>query len=196
GALTLVVGDLWAKGAQGAYYAFRMRRAFRRAASESASPASILSALNDTLADDLEAHGVNGLCSAFVTTFSAHGNLICAAAGAEAAILFRDRDKHEHLGATGPLAGIERGAFFAELELAFSSGDALVAFTDGITESRFAGDEQRFLGTHGLVEIVRRVATARVLPAPRDVFREIEMWNGGNFRDDATLAIASPAEAP
>ena len=69
------------------------------------------------------------------------------------------------------------------------SGDRLVFYTDGITESRnAAGDEY---GEERLSDAARR---HRALPAQdmlAALLGEITAFNGGTYDDDATLIIAA-----
>ncbi len=190
GAVALVVGDLWAKGSAGDYFASSMRRAFRSAAAETVSPSGIVASINNALVDDLRVRGVFvGFCSIFVASFAPDGAFAYAAAGTDTALLFRGAAHHAHLEPTGPLAGLERDVPYVECSARFDPGATLVAFTDGISESRSAGNRQRLLGTAGLARLVRRASATREGATCRGIMREVEIWNGSAFFDDATVAV-------
>jgi sigma-B regulation protein RsbU (phosphoserine phosphatase) len=133
--------------------------------------------------------------------------LVWANAGHHAPLVMRDSngngrpdigEGHEYLGPTGPmLSGL--GGEWAEQATTLSSGDVVIAWSDGLTESHDAAGEE--LGPEGLIALLddaRRGPTAvdaaadptelveRVLAAARN--RAVD-WR----RDDVTLLAVSRA---
>ena len=97
-------------------------------------------------------------------------------------------------GGHGPLVGVFADATFEETELKLADGDALLLYTDGVTEIRTADgwvDEQELAAT--LAEH-RGQTAARLVEAVQQRALELQ---GGAARDDiAILAIRVPAAAP
>jgi serine phosphatase RsbU (regulator of sigma subunit) len=187
GTFTLMLADLWAKAAEAQHYAHRLACAFDSVSQTVHSPARLLARMNSRFVDELQSLGcVEGSASAFAFTCDLRGNLSYAAAGTDAAILFRGPHRHEHFEPTGPLLGLRYFADYYNRYVSFRRGDVLVACTDGITEARNrnAGGEQ--LGTYGLATIVRKLHRQDALPDCDDVMAHVARWIGDDFQDDAT----------
>jgi stage II sporulation SpoE-like protein len=160
GRLTLTIGDASAKQSQG----LRMVRILRRSVRTSlpiSSPSRILCAMSDALMQqaDLSAPSPTFAAVLVATIDLEWGVLSYAAAGVEGGLVFGDRSAHVHLGATGPLLGIERLPIYEERMVRFLPGDTLVAYTDGVTEAPAATRDGR-LGSYGLVRSMRRIQPA------------------------------------
>lgn len=196
GAITFIVTDLWAKGAEAEHYASCMQHAFDIISLTVLSPARMLSLLNRFLVEELQSRAeTEGSASALVVNCDACGKLRYAAAGTDAALLFRGSDWQRQLEATGPLLGIHACASYFEQGFTFRFGDVLVLCTDGITEARDGGDRRALLGIGGLAEIMSKLIGANGLPKCDDLMEHVAAWIGGDFDDDATAVFASPQPA-
>lgn len=187
----LVLGDVALKSLAGDLLAAALRLTFRRIAVDTRAPSEVLSRLNATL---LRRNGMMPPSEMFASVFAAtidpvHGTLTYAAAGVEGAMLFRGAGEHEHLGATGPLLGLQQHANFADRTLTFSLGDVLVAYSDGVTEAR-SWRTGEFLGTSGLTRCMRRLLDAGMAPTCMSLLQELDDFTGGMYRDDTTVALA------
>jgi serine phosphatase RsbU (regulator of sigma subunit) len=152
------------------------------------SPADLLERLNNGL---LYCTGSMAPSEKFGTAFAATvdrraASLTFAAAGAEAALLLRSDGSHEHLGPTGPLLGLDRSASYADCVLPFGPGDAILAFTDGVTEARSATSDE-FFGTSGLARCLRR-AQLHGESICATLLDELDTFTGKRYRDDVTIA--------
>ena len=190
GRLTLTIGDASSKESQGLRVARILRRSFR-AALPASSPSRILHAMSDALL--LEA-GLSTPSPTFAAVLVAtvdltSGVLNYAAAGVEGGIVVGDRSPHVHLGATGPLLGIVERPVFEERAMRFLPGDALVAYTDGVTES-IGVTGGALLGSAGLVRSLRQIQPAGELTI-RALWQKIAQFTGRVYHDDATLAIVT-----
>jgi serine phosphatase RsbU (regulator of sigma subunit) len=196
GSITLLLVDLAAKAEEAEYQTFRATRAFRRAVDAGCNPGQILRILNQTLlAMGRTCSECLAFGSAIAVRCSTENRIEYSAAGTEGALLFTSPSSHRHLPSTGPLIGIQPEATFATLTLELCVGSMLIAYTDGVTESRGADDPGRFLGTAGLVKIVAHLASQQTAPSCDAIMRKIEDWNGGRFLDDASLASIVPVTA-
>jgi sigma-B regulation protein RsbU (phosphoserine phosphatase) len=87
-----------------------------------------------------------------------------------------------------PIGVADPGAEADEMEL--EVGDRLLLYTDGVTEARSRGDDDRF-GVDRLVELAERCMAER-LPAPetlRRLSRTVLAHQGGRPTDDATMLL-------
>jgi sigma-B regulation protein RsbU (phosphoserine phosphatase) len=193
GSALISVVDLAVKAEAAARQAEVIRGAFAIAAARGFGPRRTMELFNAALGAYGQAHDMwPTFGTALVLTCSVGGVVAYASAGAEPAILFRRDGRHEHFGATGPLVGLERDWFGAEAAAVLAPGDRIVAYTDGVTESRSTGTSRAFLGTSGLVSIVRRSLVDTRSPSSHAIMEAIEtLWNRGRHLDDTTLLVVS-----
>lgn len=172
-----------------------LRRSFR-ASPWMSSPSRILGAMSDAL---MEQAGLRAPSPAFAAVLVAtidlrRGVLSYAAAGVEGGLIFGNRSSHVHLGATGPLLGIEQHPAYGERRMRFLPGDTLVAYTDGVTEAPVATPDKH-LGSSGLVRSLRRIPPDGELTI-HSLWKEIGQFTGHIYHDDATLAIVTTPRSP
>lgn len=127
----LVVADATGHGPAAGIAALRVKTAARLLLADAVEPAEVLTQLDRVFQD------VDGR---FVTLFigvldPAAGVLTWANAGHEPALLRRADGTYEQFGATGPLLSRLSGTW-QQHTTALTSGDVLVAYTDGLAESR------------------------------------------------------------
>ena len=193
--LTLAIGDASAKQSLGLRIARILRRSFR-ASLWMASPSRILEAMSDAL---IEQAGLIPPSPTFAAVLIVTVDLECgvlsyAAAGVEGGLVFGGPSAHVHLGATGPLLGIERYPRYEELAMRFLPGDTLVAYTDGVSEAP-ASTPGACVGSSGVARSMRRVQQTGRLTI-RALWKEIGSMTGHVYHDDATLAIVTTPKSP
>ena len=118
----------------------------------------------------------------------ATGALTYVNAGNEAPFLIRNDGTFEELRPTGPVVGAMPGVAYKVREVLLNSGDSLLAFTDGIPDSKNQQDD--FYGHERLVEFIKQKdasATALVnrLGKELDLFIDTEE----QFDDITILAL-------
>jgi sigma-B regulation protein RsbU (phosphoserine phosphatase) len=192
----VLVGDVALKSFAGDFLSTALQLIFHRLAGVVRSPAQMLERLNAGL---LHCTGTiapsEKFGAAFAMTVDARAATITfASAGTEGALLARRDGSHEHLGATGPLLGLERSASYADCVLPFGPGDAILAFTDGVTEARSAASGE-FFGTTGIVRCLARAQRSgkSVCAALLD---ELDTFTGTSYRDDVTVATVEARVRP
>ena len=184
GSLAIAIADISGKGVPaGVLRAFACSMV-RNVSSFSASPQDTLQRVNRMLYDArLEAM--------YVTIFlgwldPASGRLRYANAGPPRPFRINAAGRPMPFGeVTGPILGILDGVIYEGGEETLEPGDALLLYTDGVTEAR--GASGRFLGTSGLASLLARHASA---PAPElcaAVAEAVDRHQGGGRHDDATL---------
>jgi PAS domain-containing protein len=165
-----VIGDVCGKGAEAAAVTALARYTLRTAAARRRSPASILRWVGEAMLHQDSAGG------RFCTIACAHLDLGCtpgrvtvSCGGHPLPVLRRASGEAELLGAPGTLLGLAPDPELQERSAELRSGDALVLYTDGLTEARAPsgmwGDAELIAavraapsGPEGLVESL--VATA------------------------------------
>jgi len=139
--LCLVVADVSGKGAPAALYMAVSKTLIKSRAAHDFDPSSILTRVNSELAE-------NNTTSTFVTVFLAildvsNGELVYCNAGHNPPYIKRNSGKLEQLDELhGPILGVLPDLTYSSDNTALAPGDMLVMYTDGITESMNARDEE------------------------------------------------------
>ncbi len=197
GRVALVIADVSGKGLSAAVQTATVKYSLRAFAAEAAAPGLVLTRLNKTLCSDL-----SGLGDHFVTLFyavfdPALGRLAWGSAGHETVLIKRAEGGASELEANNPILGLADHTY-EQSEDMLAPGDALVLFTDGLTEARAVGTREmlEIERIHALVAAVPAEAGAGALAARLQ--QEAMRWTGGRPHDDMALLVArrsAPAEA-
>ena len=135
-AWAVVVGDVCGKGAEAAALTAMVRYTIRAEAMHHAGPCDVLGALNDAILR----HQADGrFCTVLHGLLRTHGGgatLRLACAGHPQPVLLRASGQVEPVRCRGRLLGIVPDAPAPEVEVELAPGDAIVCFTDGVTEAR------------------------------------------------------------
>ena len=131
-----VIGDVCGKGPEAAAVTALARYTIRSAAVRRRSPASILEWLNDAMCR----HDLNGrfctIACVHLDTSRPVIRVVVACGGHPPALLRRVDGTVEELGSPGTLLGLVRDPQLEDRHSELHPGDALVLYTDGITEAR------------------------------------------------------------
>jgi serine phosphatase RsbU (regulator of sigma subunit) len=148
----LVVGDVCGRGIDAATTASLVRHTIRSAALTDPSPAAVLAHLNDVLLRETGPGRFEPrFCTAVVALVSGHRpapTVTLAAGGHPLPVLRRAGGDVATVGSPGSLIGVMPDAGAAETSLSLEPGDALVFYTDGVTERR---RDDAFYGLGGLL---------------------------------------------
>lgn len=188
----LLVGDVSGKGLSAASQVATIRNMLRFAICNQPGLAAAVAALNDTLARQSL---LCGFATLFVGRFDCPTRtLTFVNCGQEPGLLRRAAGGSiEELPPTGPVLGSFAGAAFGERSVTLAPGDALVLFTDGITEA--GPSRSRPLDLEGLAALLgesagpegARAEDARAL-ADR-LIAGVEAYARGGVRDDQCLLV-------
>jgi PAS domain S-box-containing protein len=151
----LVIGDVCGKGAEAAAVTALARYTLRTAAARLRSPAAILHWVGEAMLNQDAARG------RYCTIACAHidlasRRLTVACGGHPLPVLRRATGAVELVGAPGTLLGLLPDPELPEREVELAAGDALVLYTDGLTEARAP------FGMWGEPELLAAVAAAPV----------------------------------
>jgi PAS domain S-box-containing protein len=187
----LVVGDVCGKGAEAAALTAMVRYTLRAESVHHSSPCDVLSLLNAAILRQL---GDGRFCTVLhgrVTVGDGQARLVLASAGHPPPLVLRASGEVETVAAAGPLLGVVPAVVHPDVIVTLGAGDALLGFTDGVTEGRGPGG---MFGDERLVRLLRESAgiDARAL-VDRVVEAAVE-FQGGRSQDDlAVLALRVPS---
>ena len=186
GDLVFALGDIAGKGLAAGMWFTHVVGTIRRAMSGYRDPAAALSAADrDLLATGLEFP----LTTVFLARLSpATGELTYSNAGHPPAILIRGNGEVEQLIAGGPVLGVVSGASFVNGSTRLAPKDTLVAYSDGIAESR---DESGIeFGSERLVSVAQRFSALNSSAMLFSILAALETFAGRQHReDDIALAV-------
>jgi sigma-B regulation protein RsbU (phosphoserine phosphatase) len=138
----VVIGDVCGKGAKAASVTALVRHTARAAAAHSGNPGEVMHEINAALADGPDAD--DRYCSAVFARLavSASGaDVVACGGGHPSPIVVRASGGVEPVPTGGQLVGLFEEYESACVDLRLAPGDALVLYTDGVTEARNAAGE-------------------------------------------------------
>ena len=197
----VVMGDVCGTGMEAAVVARFARDVLRRAARSSASPSRNLAMLNQTLIDRARGRGDEFepdrfLSAAYLTlrpTTTGFTATLCLA-GHPPALLRTAEGLVSEVGHTGSILGVfpSPDLGLRETRVRLEPGDALVLYTDGVTEAR-RGDE--FYGTERLSQVFHAAKGLDAEALSAHIVDVVVAFSGGDLRDDtAVLVLQVPRE--
>jgi phosphoserine phosphatase RsbU/P len=132
----VAVGDVRGKGVDAAVVTSLARHTIRAAAVRQPSPRSVLEALNDMLVR----FGSDRFCTVALVRLTRRSTWTAtvSSGGHPLPLLAREGQEAVEVGRHGPLLGVFPEAVSSQLEVDLEPGDALVVYTDGVTEGRGA----------------------------------------------------------
>jgi serine phosphatase RsbU (regulator of sigma subunit)/catechol 2,3-dioxygenase-like lactoylglutathione lyase family enzyme len=187
GRLGFVIGDISGKGIAAALLMANLQANLRsQCAIALDQPQRLLCAVNQLFCE-------NTLDGAFATLFFAEyddnaGTLRYANCGHLPAVLLRTGGSVELLHATGTVLGIFKEWDCSIGELQILPGDILALYTDGITESYNAADEQ--FGEERLIAALRAHDGMCSQALLESIVAEVQRFSPHEQHDDITLIIA------
>ena len=191
----VIVGDVTGKGPGAATITSLARYTMRTAAMYERSPSAVLARLNSALGADPERRPIcTAVCAriepasdgTLVVTLACGGHpppfLITAAGGAET------------VGTPGPLLGAFDGGVWEERHMVLGGGEALVFYTDGVTDTR--GEDGELFGQDRLNELLDGVAALDADEVCSRIDEALQAFERGQQRDDVALLVLRCAAKP
>jgi len=96
------------------------------------------------------------------------------------------------LDAGGPVAGVLPDAPYETERINLESGDALMLYTDGITEAMNAAEE--LFGEERLYQLLTENASFEAQRIIEVISSQVKEFSAGNLEDDATLVMVKVNE--
>lgn len=179
----IVVGDVRGKGAEAAVVTAFVRYTVRAAAVRSPQPSQVLGAVNEALIKQ----GADRFCTVALLRLRREGRgwaaTVCLA-GHPLPIHVR-QERPQGLGRPGMLLGSFEDPFLHDHQADLHSGDALIVYTDGVTEARRG---REFYGEQRLEDAVAREAgSARALT--NRIMQQVLEFQAHDPRDDIVIVV-------
>ncbi len=187
GRLTILVGDVSGKGVPAALFMAVTITLFRNVMEDSSSPAETIARLNRALCD-------NNKSRLFVTAFCAvfdpaTGELRYANAGHNPPVLAGGPKGPRFLDIPEcPAMGILPEAVYGEMSVTLGPGEALLVYSDGVTEAMTAAREQ--FSEENLLETASRADFSDAGSATRLVLDDVRRFTGGAPQSDDITIMA------
>jgi len=190
----VVVGDVTGKGPAAAAITSLARYTMRTAAMYERSPAQVLARLNDALAVDPERRQ---LCTAVCARIEPAGDgtvvATVARGGHPPPYLVSGGRGARDVGTPGPLLGAFEDAAWDEQLVVANPGDALVFYTDGVTDTRGEGGE--LFGQDRLASLLDSATALEADALASRIDGAVQAFERGQQRDDvAMLVVRAGAE--
>jgi serine phosphatase RsbU (regulator of sigma subunit) len=180
----LVVGDVSGKGAEAAAITAMARYSLRTAAMEEGAPSDALRRLNQAMLSDGTSQFAT-VVLAYISAAAGGGlDVRVALGGHPPPLVLRADGSIETPGSYGVLLGMLEDPALHDRALTLSRGDAMLLYTDGVTE---AGSRDRPLGEHGLRDLVSRLREREPEQIVDAVEQAVVGAQTGEPRDDIAL---------
>jgi serine phosphatase RsbU (regulator of sigma subunit) len=186
GRFCIVLGDVAGKGMAAALLMMNLQARVQILAEDADDPAVIAERLNRTLAPICPS---NRFVTLFVMILDPRtGDLAFCNAGHEPALVVRARGEIEPLLDGGPVIGLFGDLRYERGDCRLESGDAVVLFTDGITEARGSGGDE--FGTDRIGEVFRARNGASATEVLASLNAAVRTWLAGAQAHDDVTAVA------
>jgi PAS domain S-box-containing protein len=136
GRWAIAMGDVAGKGPEAASITALARYTLRTAAVQHAGPADVLRVLNEALLREGADHRLCTAVFGFLSSALPRPLLRLAIGGHPCPLLLRAAGTVETVGAPGTLLGATSSPVFHDHEVSLDAGDAVLLYTDGVTEAR------------------------------------------------------------
>jgi PAS domain S-box-containing protein len=187
-----MVGDVCGKGAEAAALTAMVRYTLRAEAAHHARPRDVLALVNGAILRQFQDGRFCTVLHGRVRVEEGTARFRLAAGGHPPPILLRADGTVEPVTVGGPLLGVLPTVSHPDVLVSLAPGDALVCFTDGVTEGR--GAEGMF-GDHGLPESIAAAAGLEPDAIAAHLVRAALDFQGGQTQDDvAVLVLRVPPE--
>jgi PAS domain S-box-containing protein len=182
----IVVGDVCGKGAEAAALTAMVRYTIRAEAAHRASPCEVLRLLNDAILRQFNDGRFCTVLHGRVRMGDGGARLRMAAAGHPPPLIVRAGGTVEPVTVNGPLLGVIRTVAHEDTAVDLRPEDALVCFTDGVTEGR--GPDGMF-GDGRLGEVLAASAGLSAEAIAERVTQAALEFQGGVTQDDLALLV-------
>jgi serine phosphatase RsbU (regulator of sigma subunit) len=190
-ALAIVVGDVTGHGIGPALITASAQGSLRTSFRLSPDPGQVVTLLNQDLCERVED---GRFLTLFLATLRGDGEVRPLNAGHAVPLLWRAATRTiETIPSSGPALGMLADEVYrTHSPLRMQAGDVLVAYTDGVTESRKPGTEDEFFGEDGLKRALEAAADGgrSALEICNLLAEAARVHAGGVREDDITVVVA------
>jgi PAS domain S-box-containing protein len=187
GAWALVVGDVCGKGPKAAALMGTARHTIRAAALREHRPSAVLTTLNAALQQQSREQWFCTVCYVRLRPQSGGARLTVCAGGHPLPAILRTDGTVEFAGTPGTLLGVFTDIELTDAPVDLGPGDALVLFTDGLTDADRTGRE---FGQKWLADVLARNAGRSVEEIAAHLEREVLGDRTQGLPDDLAILVA------
>ena len=184
----VVVGDVTGKGPTAATITSLARYTMRTAAMYERSPSAVLARLNAALAADPDRRQIcTVVCARIEPAEDGTLRVDLARGGHPPPFLISAAGGAEPVGTPGPLLGAFDGGDWDESHFVVGVGDALVFYTDGVTDTR--GEDGDVFGEERLIQLLDGSAALDADEVASRIDEALQGFEHGHQRDDVALLV-------
>jgi PAS domain S-box-containing protein len=184
----VVVGDVTGKGPVAAAITSLARYTIRTAATYERSPGAVLARLNAALATDASRSQLcTAVCARVETGDDGAATLTVASGGHPPPFVVHGAGGASAVAAPGPLLGAFATGAWEERRVVAAPGDAIVLYTDGVTDTRGA-DGERF-GQDRLGALLQDAGGLEAEEIAARIDEALRAFERGPQRDDVALLV-------
>lgn len=188
----LVIGDVCGRGPDAAALTGLVRHTLRTAVLAEHQPAAVLAQANEAMLQQIDDSRFCTVAYAQVEVRDGGASVTVASAGHPRPVLVRADGRVELLPCEGTLLGVLPDLHLDQLQVALDPGDALVLYTDGVTEARQGAHQ---FGDERLVEALRAVAGGTADDLASGLDDAVRAFRG-RAHDDTAILVARAAPLP
>jgi sigma-B regulation protein RsbU (phosphoserine phosphatase) len=182
----LLIADVTGKGIPAALLMADVRALLHAAADNADGPADALRRVNTILFRERATSLF--VTAALLVVDTGTGSVRYASAGHETPFVARWGGGVDRLDAAGPILGAFGDAVFDERMAGLERGDAVVLYTDGLTEAR--DESRRFYGESRVLASIERICGRPAEEIRRSIVDEVRSFRGAaESFDDLTLLV-------
>lgn len=183
----IVMGDVQGKGAEAAAVTALARYTLRASAIRTAEPSAVLGTLNDVLLRHESEYLCTVVCARVGPPATGGRRMTIATGGHPLPMLLTASATLRPVGTPGTLLGGLDSVDIRDVDVVLEPGDAVVFFTDGVTEARGAGG---FLGEEGLERFLHALSGQAAPGIARGLVDAAVAMQNGEPRDDIAVLVA------
>ena len=191
----VIIGDVTGKGPGAATITSLARYTMRTAAMYERSPGAVLARLNAALGADPERRPIcTALCARIEPASDGTLLVTLACGGHPPPFMITAAGGAETVGAPGPLLGAFDGGVWEERHVVLDGGDALVFYTDGVTDTR--GEDGELFGQDRLSDLLDGTTALDADEICASIDEALRAFERGQQRDDVALLVLRCAAKP
>ena len=195
GSWAVVIGDVCGKGAEAAVVTALARHTLRAAAIHETKPSSALEVLNSALLSSQPDQRFCTVCYLRLRPDGDRTRITVCCGGHPVPLIVRADGTLEEAGVPGTLLGVFPDVDLRDRASDLGPGDAVVLFTDGVTEEHTGG---RIFGEERLARLLTSMAGLSAHAMAEKLERAVEEFASEDPRDDVAIVVLRvlPRPAP
>jgi len=186
GAWAVAIGDVCGKGADAASVIGLVRYTVRAVAMQEQRPSRVLSTLNEALRQQIVNERFCTVAYARVRSSNGKVRLTICCGGHPLPLVLRADGSVERVGQPGTLLGVFPDPELTDEVVDLEPGDAIVFYTDGVTEERMG---ERIFGEEGLASVLEASSGLDAQAIARAIGSAVESFRPHQPRDDMAILV-------